>query len=161
MVRLAKKEDLTKILEIYQKAREFMIANGNETQWGKSFPPQDLLEEDIEKRQLYLIQKENEIHGVFAFIIGEDETYQKIENGNWLSKEIYGTIHRLASDGATKRIFAECIEYCQKQILHIRIDTHHNNKIMQHLITKHGFKECGIIYVEDGTPRIAYELCLA
>ena len=28
---------------------------------------------------------------------------------------------------------------------------------MQHLIEKNGFQRCGIIYVEDGSPRIAYE----
>lgn len=39
----------------------------------------------------------------------------------------------------------------------MRIDTHENNKVMQHLIKKNGFQECGIIYVEDGSPRIAYE----
>lgn len=30
-------------------------------------------------------------------------------------------------------------------------------QIMQHLICKNGFQKCGIIYVEDGSPRIAYE----
>ena len=28
---------------------------------------------------------------------------------------------------------------------------------MRHLLEKNGFKECGIIYVEDGTPRIAFQ----
>lgn len=26
-----------------------------------------------------------------------------------------------------------------------------------HVISKNGFKRCGIIYVADGTPRIAFE----
>ncbi len=38
-----------------------------------------------------------------------------------------------------------------------RIDTHNDNKIMQHVIEKNGFIRCGIIYVKDGSPRIAYE----
>ena len=29
--------------------------------------------------------------------------------------------------------------------------------IMQKVLLKNGFQETGIIYVEDGTPRIAYE----
>jgi len=29
---------------------------------------------------------------------------------------------------------------------------------MQHVIEKNGFKKCGIIYVKDGSERIAYEL---
>ena len=52
-----------------------------------------------------------------------------------------------------------------KHILHFavkrcriyNIDTHEDNHIMQHLITKNGFQKCGIISAHDGTPRIAYE----
>ena len=29
--------------------------------------------------------------------------------------------------------------------------------IMQHLLEENGFTRCGIIHVEDGTPRIAYQ----
>ena len=32
-----------------------------------------------------------------------------------------------------------------------------SNKIMQHLLEENGFTKCGIIHVEDGTPRIAYQ----
>ena len=39
----------------------------------------------------------------------------------------------------------------------LRADTHADNKIMQHLLEKNGFTKCGIIHVEDGTPRIAYQ----
>ena len=28
---------------------------------------------------------------------------------------------------------------------------------MQHILEKHGFQRCGIIYVKDGTERIAYQ----
>jgi hypothetical protein len=28
---------------------------------------------------------------------------------------------------------------------------------MQHVVEKHGFSRRGIIYIADGTPRIAYE----
>jgi len=38
------------------------------------------------------------------------------------------------------------------------MDTHADNKPMQHLAEKHGFTRCGIIYTGDGSPRIAYEL---
>ena len=39
----------------------------------------------------------------------------------------------------------------------IRIDTHHDNKIMQHNILKHGFTYCGIIYLLSGDKRLAYQ----
>lgn len=39
----------------------------------------------------------------------------------------------------------------------MRIDTHADNHIMQHVIEKAGFQRCGIIFTDDGTPRIAYQ----
>jgi len=39
----------------------------------------------------------------------------------------------------------------------IRIDTHRDNKIMQHNILKHGFTYCGIIYLLSGDERLAYQ----
>ena len=42
----------------------------------------------------------------------------------------------------------------------IRVDTHRDNKVMQHILTKQGFQRCGIIYVKNGTERIAYQVYL-
>ena len=97
------------------------------------------------------------IHGVFAFILGEDPTYHVIENGQWLSDAPYGTIHAVASDGSIHGLLTQVVTYCLQTIRHLRIDTHPDNLIMQHVITKNGFTKCGIIYVADGTPRLAYE----
>lgn len=157
MIRTATKNDMPTILNIYECARKFMRDNGNETQWNNNFPPEDLLYEDIKKEQLYVYEENNIVHGVFAFIVGEDKTYKNIQNGEWISNELYGTIHRVASDGQVKGLVNKIIAYCKKEISHLRIDTHDNNKIMQHIILKNGFIKCGTIYVEDGTPRIAYE----
>ena len=157
MIRLATQADLPVILSIYKHAREFMKNNGNETQWGNNFPPKELLIKDIDQKQLYVYVENNKVHAVFAFIIGKDSTYSYIENGKWLSDTLYGTIHRIASDGQVKGILSKAISYCESHISHLRIDTHSDNKIMQHLIIKNGFTKCGTIYVEDSTPRIAYE----
>lgn len=150
-------EDLDRILEIYAYARVFMAENGNPNQWGKTNPPAERLLEDIRLGNLYVLTKAGKIRGVFAFLLGEDPTYREIFEGAWLSDAPYGTIHRIASDGSGS-IFPAALEWCKKQISHIRIDTHHDNKVMQHVVEKAGFQRCGIIYIADGTPRIAYEL---
>ena len=157
MIRKAETEELNRILEIYQIARKFMMDHGNPTQWGTEHPSKELLENDLKQGNLYVITENNIVHGVFAFVIGEDETYSKIDGG-WKNSSPYGTIHRIAGDGIGKGIFAQCLEFCLKKIGHLRIDTHQNNLLMQHLIEKNGFERCGIIYVRDGSPRIAYEL---
>lgn len=153
----AKPEDLPRIMQIYEYARNFMKETGNESQWKHNYPPKDMIMDDIRNGNLYVIKKENAIHAVFAFMIGSEPTYQKISQGRWLSDTEYGTLHRIAGDGKIHGIFDEVIIFCLSRTNHLRIDTHNNNKIMQHLIIKNGFQECGIIHVADGSPRIAYE----
>ena len=155
----AESKDLPRILQIYERARRFMKETGNPSQWKDDFPPESLLAADIEARQLYTVKdaKGGAIHGVFALIIGEEPTYVRIEQGRWLSDTEYGTLHRIAGDGRARGIFGAAVSFCGEKIRHLRVDTHENNLVMQHLIAKNGFQRCGIIYVEDGSPRIAYE----
>lgn len=156
-IRKAKQSELAKIMEIYAYARKIMRNNGNATQWGNNRPDIATIQNDIEQQQLYVIEHKNTIHGVFAFVIGEDPTYRVIEDGQWQDNSEYGTIHRVASDGTLSGIFDLIMQFCEQKTKHIRIDTHKNNTIMQHLIEKHQFQRCGIIYVADKTPRLAYE----
>lgn len=155
-VRNAVPEDLSRILEIYAYARTFMARTGNPNQWGKTHPPRAQLQEDIRVGQLYVVEKERKIHGVFAYLTGEDPTYGYIEEGSWISDSPYGTIHRVAADGSGG-VFSAVMEYALSRNPHVRIDTHRDNHVMQHVVAKHGFRRCGIIYLENGDPRIAYE----
>lgn len=157
MMRLARPEDLPAILTVYQTARQFMAATGNPHQWGAAYPEQELLLQDMAASHLYVEEQDAAIHGVFAFILGEDPTYGVIDDGQWLDDSPYGTIHRVASDGSFPGFFARCTAFCAARQPHLRVDTHRDNHIMQHAIEKQGFTRCGIVYVADGSPRIAYE----
>ena len=156
-VRLAEPKDLLEILDIYATARIFMAKNGNPAQWGSRHPCQELVEKDIQQKQLYVICEDFNLCGVFALIFGEDPTYTYIENGAWHHGDAYATIHRIAGNGKTKGIFEAAVAYARKQINHIRVDTHEKNTVMQHVINKTGFSYCGIIYLENGDPRLAYD----
>ena len=68
-----------------------------------------------------------------------------------------GIKHRVAGDGAAGGVFARCLAFCLGLCGNIRIDTHRDNRTMRHLIEKSGFARCGLIHVEDGSPRIAYQ----
>lgn len=159
MIRLAENEDLDAILKIYETARESMRNQGNPNQWGGQYPPKELVIRDMEAEHLYVIQQKEEPRGVFALVLGEDETYEVIEDGCWKNGEPYGTIHRLAGDGRMRGIFESCLKFCRQEIGNLRADTHEDNHVMQHLLEKHGFEKCGIIHVADGSPRIAYQWC--
>ena len=155
-IRTASAEDLPRIEEIYAYARRFMAEHGNPNQWGKTNPLHDWLGDDIEKKRLYVITDEKGIHGVFYFFIGPDPTYGEIEDGSWRHNGLYGTIHRIASDGSGG-ILRAAVEFCFSRIDHIRIDTHHDNIVMQKAVAKLGFTRSGIIHLANGDPRIAYE----
>lgn len=153
----AKAEDLPRIQEIYACAREFMARTGNPNQWGTTHPPVRQLEQDISLGDLYVAKEEGNIHGVFYFCVEEDPTYAEIYEGTWLDSSPYGVIHRIASDGSGGIVKA-AVEFALGQIDHLRIDTHEDNRVMQRTVEKAGFSRRGIIYIADGTPRIAYEL---
>lgn len=148
--------DLPVVMDIYAYARAQMKANGNPHQWGDTNPAQTVIVNDMQNKNSYVIEQDGVLCGVFTFIIGEDPTYRIIE-GQWKRDGVYGTIHRIASNGRAKGIFRHCLQFCESKISNLRIDTHRDNHIMQHLIEKHGFERCGIIYIADGSPRIAYQ----
>lgn len=149
--------DLPEILPIYAKARSFMKETGNAEQWKAHYPSEEVLKADIETGCLYVVRSQGMLCAAFAFIIGAESTYAEITQGQWLSDTEYGTLHRIASNGTAHGIFDGIVTFCARKMPHLRIDTHSDNKVMQHLIRKNGFRECGIIHVADGSPRIAFE----
>lgn len=155
MIRLATLEDLSIIKDIYAHARSFMASTGNPNQWGSSYPSEELLLEDISKNELYVCYEQEGIFAVFVFFMHIDETYNYIK-GAWLNNDDYGVIHRIASSGIKKGMFSEVFEYVTKFSANIRIDTHHDNLVMQQVLNKHGFIKCGVIYLKNGNPRLAY-----
>lgn len=134
-----------------------MRQTGNPNQWKDDSPSQAVLLDDIQKRQLYILEDSLGIQAVFALIPGDDPTYRYID-GSWFNEAPYAAIHRVASAGKRQGVLAECLAFCRTAFSNLRIDTHHDNKIMQYLLEKYGFHRCGIIYLENGDPRIAYQL---
>lgn len=152
--------DLPFLALVFESAREYMRVSGNPTQWGNSRPSMDKVRQDIELGQSYVCTDENGmLLATFAFIIGEDPTYLDID-GKWLRNAPYGTIHRMASNGKAHGIADAIFSWAKTQGMDIRIDTHKNNATMLHVINKAGFIRCGVIIVDDGTPREAFQWCI-
>ena len=107
--------------------------------------------------RLYVCEEQETLAGVFMFCTEPDATYQKIYEGKWIQEGAYGTMHRMASSGQIKGVASFCLDWCFKQCGNVRGDTHEDNYVMQRVFEKNGFQRCGIIHVEDGTPRIAYQ----
>lgn len=157
MIRLAKESDVNRMLEIYESAKTFMHTHGNPNQWNGAYPDRDTLIADIESQYLYVAVDDNGyIYACFALIGGEDPTYNYID-GEWHSNTPYGTIHRIAGDGTRRGIFAECAAFARTMFNHLRVDTHEDNVPMQNAVKRDGFQYAGVIYLADGSPRVAFD----
>ena len=164
-IRKANISDFESILKIYEKARQYMIKNGNPNQWGKNnWPPENLVKKDIEDGKSYVCVDNDNIVAVFYYDYGYkiEPTYNIIDDGAWIGDDNYGVVHRIATDGSVKGAGTFCINYAFNLCKHLRIDTHEDNISMQKLLEKNKFVKCGTIYVGvDKSPRIAFEKTLS
>ncbi|MFW9598485.1 MAG: GNAT family N-acetyltransferase [Paludibacter sp.] len=144
---------------IFDYARQLMRLSGNYQQWTNGYPTEEQIEADIVSGNSYVCIENNEIIATFYFRIGEDATYNYIENGAWLNNEPYAVIHRLATNGKVKGVGSYVLNWCFLQHSNIRIDTHADNIIMHSLLLKAGYTRCGTIYLANGDARIAYHKC--
>ena len=159
-IRKTTPKDIPAVMDIYAQAQSYMRENGNPSQWGNAHPPQEMIEDDIRMGTSYVCTAGEKILAVFFFTTAPDPTYTKID-GAWTdSSAPYGTIHRIArasKDPDAKGAGALCINWCFSQIPNIRIDTHPSNAAMLALMEKMGFKRCGIIWLENGDERVAFQ----
>jgi len=159
-IRKTQIEDLDTVMGIYESARQFMRENGNSNQWGYTYPQIDLINNDITNGISYVCLENSQIACVFTYLQGIDPTYVKIYDGAWLNEDHYGVVHRIASSGVIKGVAAYCLNWCLDQCKNLKIDTHEDNKVMQNLLSRNGFTRCGIIYLENGSKRLAYQKAL-
>ena len=181
-IRSALPSDLPAVLPVFEAAKAIMRADGNLEQWSApGFPGEDLLLRDIDRGGGYVILSdeispraslgrddrnvissgveggvEKSIVAYFALLPSPEPTYDHIE-GAWLTDEPYGVLHRIASYPDVHGVFSAIIDFAAARFPHLRIDTHRDNRIMQHVIGTVGFAYCGIIWLDDGTERLAYE----
>ena len=153
-IRHAGTEDVAALLELYEEARSFMRAHGNQEQWSGGYPQEELLRRDIAQGCSYICENEDGIAAAFYFREGEDPTYRQIE-GQWLNDETYSVIHRITSRARGAATF--CVQWCAARAQNLGIDTHRDNYVMQNFLKKNGFTYCGIIHLENGAERMAYQ----
>ena len=166
-IRPATAADLPAVRPVFEAAKAIMRADGNTEQWAApNFPGDGLLLHDIAREGGYVIESPvmpgptghlaPRIVAYFALLPSPEPTYDYID-GAWLTDEPYGVIHRIASFPDVHGIFSAIIDFAASRYPRLRIDTHRDNRIMQHVIESAGFTYCGIIWLTDGTERLAYE----
>ena len=161
IIREALPDDMPDIMAVIDAAKGIMRQSGNMHQWGEGYPSETAIIADMENHGGFVVEDDDKVVGYFAFLRSPEPTYAKIYKGKWLDDaEPYHVVHRIASYPDVHGIFSSVMEYCFSQDPNIRIDTHRDNRIMQHNIAKHGFSYCGIIYLASGDERLAYQRIL-
>ena len=150
-------QDVPCVMDIYQHAKILMTKNGNPHQWNSSYPTSALIQEDINHHKSYVCEWQGKIVGTFYYAIEREKTYDIITNGDWLNTDPYGVIHRIASNGEVSGVGSFCLDWALNQWGNLKIDTHRDNTIMRNILHKNNFTYCGIIYLENGEERLAYQ----
>ena len=158
IIREATPTDIPEIMKVVDAAKGIMRQSGNMYQWGEGYPSEAVIATDMERNGGFVVEDEKKIVGYFAFLQSPEPTYAKIYEGKWIDDTLpYHVVHRIASNPDAHGIFSSIMDFCFSHDTNIRIDTHRDNKIMQHVILKQGFSYCGIIYLLSGDERLAYQ----
>ena len=158
-------QDLDAIAALYDLARQALKDAGVD-QWQGGAPNRSTAQQDMENGVGYVLTDGGQIIATACLAFGHEPTYDEID-GDWGYQGEYGFIHRVAVDpdakgkGAAGLFFQELIRQAQARgVGAVRGDTHQDNKPMQRVMAKNGLTYRGVIRVEDGTQRLAYERCL-
>jgi GNAT superfamily N-acetyltransferase len=163
--RVTNAADIGSIMDIIRQAQEYLKKQSID-QWQNNYPSPETIHEDIRKGYGYVLLEGDKIIGTVAVVFDGDKNYDVID-GEWLGNGQYAAIHRIAVQAERKgsglaSVILENIEkMCQIKGIHsIRVDTHEKNLSMQKFLNRNGFQTCGIIYLEDGAKRLAFEKTL-
>lgn len=165
IIRKTEQRDIDAIIPILEEARGTIAKLGID-QWQDGYPNRAVIEEDFAHNRSYVAEQDGKICGTFALIDDGEVTYDTIYDGEWLTgnSESYIAIHRVAiavssrGTGVSTEILHYAAEFAKTMNRRsIRIDTHEGNVVMRRMLEKHGLAYCGVIYLLNGDPRVAYE----
>lgn len=166
MIQLAKISEINEILSMTDACRIAMEAKGI-YQWTLEYPSKKAFENDIARKELYVLRKEDKIMGCIVVSSFMDQEYKSVR---WLTsnaKNYY--IHRLGvhprvqGQGLAQRLMDFGENYAkEQQALSVRLDTFSQNKRNQRFYEQRGYKKLGDIYFSKQShyPFHCYELVL-
>lgn len=161
--------DIPAILGVIADARAF-LGQQQIDQWQGTYPDAGIVEQDIARGVNRVLVLDDQVVGTATLITGVDPFYLEID-GAWVNgpRAPYAAIHRFAigdtgrGQHLTRAFFTSLLsELYRDGIRDVRIDTHPENVIMQHVVTSNGFIHRGTVQVDEPVPeRLAYQLLMA
>ena len=156
-IRHTTEADIETVMRMYDHSRTVMRAGGNRSQW-VGYPTRDYVEADIACGASRIMEEQGRPVGTFAVVPGVEPTYGVIAHGRWIDDVTpYATVHRMAAMPGVHGIADKAFAYAKECFDHLRVDTHADNLAMRHIMDKEGFVYCGIVFMDDGGERLAYE----
>ena len=167
-IRQATAADISALMPLFDEARATIARLGID-QWQDGYPQRHLVEDGIERGETYCVEIDGSLAATFV-LVDSEPLYDAIENGQWTSGDEsrdYVAIHRVAVSVAKRGsgISTAILDFAAAEArargrTSLRIDTHEGNIVMRRMLEKHGFAPCGVIRLENGAPRVAYEKIL-
>ena len=165
-IRKAETQDIDKITAIFSEARETIAKLGID-QWQDGYPTREIAEEDVALACSYVVEINGEVCATFVLQEDGEPNYDVIERGEWLTgneSRNYLAVHRVAiavssrGRGVAGHMISYAADFARERGLSsLRIDTHEGNVVMRRMLEKNKFTCCGVIHLENGDARVAYE----
>ncbi|MCQ2572867.1 MAG: GNAT family N-acetyltransferase [Treponema sp.] len=150
----AELSDLNAILPIIEDSKAYLRQNGVD-QWQDGFPNPTTLSDDISTKHSFVIFSKGNTKTPARFLVlslEPEEPYHHPIEGELKLEGPYTTIHRTAvskenrGNGISKAMFAFSEDFALSNGCKVlRVDTHKDNKIMQHILTREGFNYCCLV----------------
>lgn len=166
MIRKAKLPEIPEILELTRACGKEMESRGI-YQWNEIYPSKAVLENDVDRGQLYLLEGSRGILGIIALTTQMDKEYEDVA---WLTQNkgnLY--VHRLAihpeyqSLGYAQQLMSFAESFAKEgNFTSIRLDTFSQNPRNQRFYEQRGYSRLGNVYFPDQSefPFYCYELVL-
>lgn len=166
MIRKGDTLDLETLMELTRACAKHMINKGI-YQWNEHYPNKQAFQTDIDRKELYILEKDDMLVGCVVLSILKDEEYTPIQ---WLSRteqNLY--VHRLAvhpqfqGQGYAQQLMSFAEEQARQQGFEsIRLDTFSQNPRNQQFYEQRGYHRLGNIYFpkQSEHPFYCYELLL-
>ncbi len=166
-VRLATKDDLGNVMACVKRLKKEYFEVNNIPQWQGEYPSKEIFSADLEAKRLFVMYMGECLIGFASVGFEPEPTYSKIEGGEWACDGKYAVVHRFGINpdwhgmGMGPALMGLADKLCEaRNVPAIRADTHEQNGAMIHLLEKCGFEKRGVIHLENGDPRIAFEKIL-
>ena len=141
-IRPATPADLKGALAVYKSARASMCKSGNPNQWGDSFPPRELVEQDISTGALRVCVDENDEVLGYIFCILIDHS---VDSARCPNKELYiddlCVDEKCRHEGIGDALFKKALETAKELGCHdLTLNVWEGNDSALRFYEKHGMK---------------------